>query len=213
MISKTAIILNDVKLGKNPKIGDFVIIGEIPKGERKTTTVIGNNPNIRSHTVIYSGNKIGNNFQTGHGVLIREENEIGDNVSIGSHTVIEHHIKIGNNVRIHSNSFIPEYSVLEDNCWIGPCVCFTNVLHPLCPKAKKCVKGPIIKKGAKIGAGSVLLPGVIIGKNSLIGAGSIVVGDIPDNVVAFGNPAKVAKKIKDLKCPFNLITRPYTIIK
>jgi len=210
MIRKTVIILKNVKFGKNPKVGDFCIIGEIPRGKGgRLKTEIGDNTLIRSHTVIYAGNKIGNNFQTGHGVLIREENEIGNNVSIGSHTVIEHHIKIGNNVRIHSNTFIPEYSVLEDNCWIGPGVVFTNVLHPLCPKAKKCLKGPTIKKGAKIGAGSVLLPDVTIGENSLIGAGSVVVGDIPDGVVAIGNPAKVIKKIKDLKCRYGLVKKPY----
>jgi len=58
------------------------------------TTTIGDNCAIRFHTVIYAGNKIGNNFQTGHGVNIREFNEIGDNVSIGTHSIIEHHIKM-----------------------------------------------------------------------------------------------------------------------
>lgn len=206
------LIKNNVRLGMGAKIGEFCVIGELPsgrKGRGVKKTVIGDNALIRSHTVIYTGNKIGKNFQTGHGVLIREENEIGDNVGIGSHSVIEHHVKIGNNVRIHSNSFIPEYSVLEDSCWVGPCVVFTDVLHPLCPKAKKCVKGPIIKKGAKIGAGSVLLPDITIGECSLIGAGSVVVDNIPSGVVAFGNPAKVIKKISDLKCKLRLIKKPY----
>lgn len=66
---------------------------------------------IRSHTVIYAGNMIGNNSHTGHSVVIREENEIPDNVSIGTHSVIEHNVKIANEVRIHSQAFIPEYSV------------------------------------------------------------------------------------------------------
>lgn len=210
MISKTTIILNKVKLGKNPKIGDFCLLGEVPMSENRINkTIIGKNALVRSHTIIYGGNNIGNNFQTGHGVLIREDNLIGDNVSIGSHTIIEHHVKIGNNVRIHSNSFIPEYSILEDDCWIGPNVTFTNTLHPKCPKAKDCIKGPIIRQGAKIGGGTVLLPGVIIGKNSLIGAGSVIVSNIPDNSVAVGNPAKVIKKINKLTCPFNLVIKPY----
>jgi len=56
--------------------------------------VIGDGAVIRSHTVIYAGNRIGRGFQTGHGVMIRESNTIGDEVSIGTGSVIEHHVVI-----------------------------------------------------------------------------------------------------------------------
>ncbi len=126
-------IYKNVIIGKNAQIGEYVIIGEPPRGyeDGELVTVIGDNCVIRSHAVIYAGNKIGNNFQTGHGINIRELNEIGDDVSIGTHSIIEHHIKIADKVRIHSNVFIPEYSYLKEGCWIGPCVTITNVLHPL----------------------------------------------------------------------------------
>ena len=75
-------ILKNVKLGKNMVLGDFVIIGVPPRGreEGELETIIGDNAVIRSHTVIYAGNIIGSNFQTGHHVNIREENVIGDKV-------------------------------------------------------------------------------------------------------------------------------------
>jgi hypothetical protein len=95
---------------------------------------------------------IGRNSQTGHRVLIREKNRIGNDVSIGSNSCIEHHIKIEDRVRIHSQVFIAEFSVLEEGCWIGPKAVFTNAYHPLCPKVKECLRGPTIKRGAKIGA-------------------------------------------------------------
>ena len=75
---------------------------------------IGEGSVIRSHTVIYAGNVIGRNFQTGNKVNIRESNRIGNNVSVGTLSVIEHHVEIGDGVRIHTQAFIPEYSVLED---------------------------------------------------------------------------------------------------
>jgi acetyltransferase-like isoleucine patch superfamily enzyme len=207
-------IYKNVIIGKNAKIGEFVIIGKPPRGNKdeELTTIIGDNCVIRSHTVIYAGNKIGNNFQTGHGVNIREFNEIGDDVSIGTHSIIEHHIKIENKVRIHSNVFIPEYSCLKKGCWIGPCVTVTNVLHPLCKKAKECVKGATIGENTKIGANVTILPDITIGKNCLVGAGSLVTKNLlVNNYVYAGFPAKKIKHIKDLTCPYNLIDKPYEV--
>ena len=213
MDNQTYKIYPNVTLGKNIEIGDYVIIGVPPRGKKsgELETVIGDNAVIRSHTVIYAGNLIGDNFQTGHAAMIREENEIGNNVSIGTHSVVEHHVKIGNKVRIHSQAFIPEYSILEDEAWIGPNVVFTNVYHPLCPKAKECMKGPTIKKKAKICANATLLPDIVVGVNALVGAGSVVVDDVPDGVVVVGVPAKVIKSIRELICPYKLIDIPYEI--
>ena len=192
-------INENVKIGKDCEIEDFVIIGFHPKSKLSfLQTEIGNNALFRSHTIIYAGNTIGNYFQTGHFVLVREENEIGDNVSIGSGSVIEHHIKIEKGVRIHSKVFIPEFSILEENCWIGPNVVFTNAKYPRSPQVKESLKGVHVKKNAKIGANSTLLPGITIGENSLIGAGSVVTKDVPPNVVVVGNPAIIIKNINQL---------------
>ena len=186
------------KLGKPAHIGDYSIIG-LSTDKKSPITSIGNNSNIRSHTVIYFGNKIGKAFQTGHHVMVRESNEIGNNVSIGTNSVIEHHVKIGNDVRIHSNVFVPEYTELEDNCWIGPNVVFTNARYPKSKNVKETLKGAIVKKGAKIGANSTILPGITIGENALIGAGSVVTRDVEAGKVVAGNPAKIIKDISEIK--------------
>jgi len=73
------------------------------------------------------------------------------------------------------------------------------------------MRGPTIKKGAKIGCNVTVLPFVTIGKNSLIGAGSVVTKDIPPNSVAYGNPAKVRRKIFDIKCDKGFIDKPYKL--
>lgn len=200
-----------VELGENYQFGLWVIVGEPPQGQPPggLTTRIGPGANIRSHSVIYAGNVIGQNFNTGHGVLVRELNTIGDDVSIGSHSVIEHHVTIGQRVRIHSQAFIPEFSVLEDEAWIGPNVVFTNALHPRCPQAKTCLKGPRIRRGAKIGANATLAPDIEIGEMALVGAGSVVTKDVPAGAVVAGNPARVLKGIEALTCPYDLIESPY----
>jgi len=189
-----------VELGPGCVLEDFVVVGVPPRGseEGELKTIIGPNATIRSHTVIYAGNQIGTNFQTGNKANIRESNEIGDNVSIGTLSVIEHHVKIGNNVRIHTQVFIPEYSILEDHSWLGPNVVLTNAKYPQSPGVKENLEGPIVKKGAKIGANSTILPGIVIGENALVGAGSVVVTDVPDGVVVAGNPARIIKNVTDL---------------
>ncbi len=189
-----------VELGLNTIVEDYCILGVPPRGQKEgdLKTVIGARAIIRSHTVIYAGNQIGNNFQTGNKVNIRELNEIGNNVSIGTLSIIEHHVRIGDNVRIHSQVFMPEYSILEENVWLGPNVVLTNAKYPASPGAKENLKGPVIKKGAKIGANATILPGIVVGENTLVGAGSVVVNDIPANVVVAGNPARIIKNISDL---------------
>jgi acetyltransferase-like isoleucine patch superfamily enzyme len=199
-ILRTINVYKSVKIKKSCRMEDYVIIGRPPDDEKdgEAETVLGVNAFIRSHTVIYSGNIIGDDFKTGHHVMIRENNIIGNDVSIGTHTILEHDVKIGNNVRVHSNVFIPEYSILEDYCWIGPSVVLTNALYPLSKGVKENLKGPLIKKRAIIGANSTILPGIIIGKNSLVGAGSVVVKDVDDYAVVAGNPAKVINNITNL---------------
>ena len=135
------------------------------------------------------------NFQTGNKANIRELNQIGDNVSIGTLSVVEHHVTIGDGVRIHTQSFVPEYTILENNCWIGPSVVMTNTRYPKHKLAKNDLIGPHVKQNAKIGANTTLLPGVVVGINSLVGAGSVVVKDVHDGVIVAGNPAK---KIRDI---------------
>jgi acetyltransferase-like isoleucine patch superfamily enzyme len=191
----------NVHLGENAMIDDFSIVGAPPRGKKpgELETRVGARAVIRSHTVIYAGNIIGDDFQTGHGALVREQNQIGNNVSIGSHTIVEHHVNIGNNVRLHSNVFIPEYSVLEDDCWIGPNVVLTNARYPRSRNVKEQLRGAIIRRGAKIGANATLLPGIVIGLNALVGAGAVVTHDVRDGAVVVGNPAREVKRVEDIE--------------
>lgn len=154
-------------------------------------TTVGSNSNIRSGSIIYCGSSIGDNFVTGHNVLIREKNLIGDNVSIGSGSIIEHSIVIGDNVRLHSSCFIPEFTIIEDGAWIGPCVTLTNSKYPNQTWSKDKLQACKISRGAIIGANVTILPGVVIGENCLVGAGSVVTKSVPSGKVVFGVPAKV----------------------
>ncbi len=194
MIAKTAIVYPEVKLGKNAHIEDYCIVGAPLQDGSCPETWIGDNCVIRSHTVIYAGNKIGNNFKAGNKSNIRELNEIGNNVSIGTLSVVEHHVVLEDNVRIHTSAFIPEYSILKKGCWIGPHVVLTNARYPNRPDTKHNLQGVTVQAGAVIGANSTLSPGIEIGESALVGSGSNVVRNVRNHSTCVGNPAKEREK-------------------
>ena len=190
-------------------LDDGVILG-YPSGRGCVQVLtIGPEAHIRSSTVIYSGSRIGCNLETGHNVIIREENDIGDHLRIWNNSVIDYGCRIGNNVKIHNKVYIAQFTIIEDDVFLAPGVTLANDLHPGCPDALECMRGPCINKGAQIGINCTILPRVVIGEHSLIGAGSVVTRDIPAGVVAYGNPAQVICDIGNLTCTTGMRDRPY----
>ncbi|NPV87527.1 MAG: N-acetyltransferase [Anaerolineae bacterium] len=124
---------------------------------------------------------------------------IGKNCNIGDHCFIESGVIIGNNVTIKNGNMIFEGVMLEDGVFVGPHVFFTNDLYPRSPRlpqAKKryetqdWLKKTLVKQGATLGAGAIILAGNTIGEFSMVGAGSVVTRDVPAYALVIGNPAK-----------------------
>ncbi len=113
--------------------------------------------------------------------------KIGKGCSIGFNCEIDEGVTIGNSVRIGAFCFIPSGVTIEEGCFIAPRVTFSNDKHP--PSNRSKWAKTLIKKGAMVGVGSVILPGVTIGENAIVGAGSVVTKDVPDNEVWYGQAA------------------------
>jgi acetyltransferase-like isoleucine patch superfamily enzyme len=161
--------------------------------------VLGEDARIRSNTVVYLGSRIGARLNTGHNVIIREECLIGDDVSIWSNTVVDYGCRLGNHVKIHSNCYIAQYTEIEDGAFLAPGVTIANDLYPGQAASAAVMSGPHIGAGAQIGVNVTILPFVRIGAGCLIGAGAVVVRDIPDGCVAYGNPATVRGRVGELR--------------
>ena len=212
-ISKSARIGHNVKIGDNTVIYDNVVIGDntiicndCVIGEplnsyysnidtyENPETIIGNNSLIRSHTIVYAGNKMSDNFQCGHRVTIREYTVFGKNCSLGTLDDIQGYSEFGDYCRLHSNVHIGQKSKLGNFVFVYPYVIFTN--DPT-PPSDICV-GPMVDDFSQIATGSILLPGVKIGKHCLVGAGSIVGKNVEDYQLVVGIPAKVKKDVREV---------------
>lgn len=195
------------RLGPNARLDDGVVLGY--PAERPIAlaeTVIGRDARIRRGTVIYSNVVIGDGLETGHNVVIREQNVIGDGFSIWSGSVVDYGCQIGNQVRVHSNVYIAQHTTIEDDVFLAPGVTIANDPHPICTL---CMRGPTIKRGARIGVNATLLPLITIGEGALVGAGSVVTRDVPPGAVVVGNPARIVKQVDELVCPLGIVDRPY----
>jgi acetyltransferase-like isoleucine patch superfamily enzyme len=125
---------------------------------------------------------------------------IGIDCNIGEHCFVESGASIGNQVTIKNGNMIWEGVHLEDGVFVGPQVVFTNDLYPRSPRLPQVkkryadrdwLKSTVIKHGASVGAGAVILAGVTIGQFCLVGAGSIVTKNLPSHALAVGRPARV----------------------
>ena len=129
--------------------------------------------------------------------------EVGDDSKIGCFVEIQKNAKIGKNVKVSSHTFICEGVTIEDDVFVGHNVSFINDKYPrstnpeggLQTEADWAVVPTLVKKGASIGTSTTVLCGVTIGENAIIGAGSVVTKDVPPNVIAYGIPAKVQKRL------------------
>tara|TARA_B100000768_G_scaffold180101_1_gene199252 strand:- start:1032 stop:1493 length:462 start_codon:yes stop_codon:yes gene_type:complete len=138
---------------------------------------------------------IGSNTKIWQFVVVLENAKIGADVNICSHCFIENDVVVGDRVTIKNGNQLWDGLVIEDDVFIGPNVTFTNDKFPRSKKSKHNLSRTLVKKGASIGGGSVILPGIIIGENAMIGAGSVVTSDVKKNSLVFGNPAR---HIRDL---------------
>lgn len=203
-VSKKASIGNNVRIGDNTIIFDNVIIEDnvtiahnCVLGEplndyylnpeyTNPVTKIGANSLIRSHSIIYAGNILGENVSTGHRVTLREYNQIGHHTVIGTLSDIQGNVSIGQYNRLYSNVHIASYSTIGDFVFMYPYAIVTN--DPFPPSND--LKGGIIGDYTAVAVHSIILSGVSVGTNCLISANSVVKNNLSNYTFAMGDPAK-----------------------
>jgi acetyltransferase-like isoleucine patch superfamily enzyme len=134
----------------------------------------------------------------GDQACVRERCMIGDDVVIGRGSLVENDTSVGALTKIQAHAYITAYSVLEDNVFIAPCVITTNDnFMGRTEQRHDQIKGPTIRRGARIGGGAVLLPGIEIGEEAFVGAGAVVIRDVLPRALVVGNPARQIREVPD----------------
>lgn len=186
------IIHSNVNIDSNTTIGARCILGEYlvdfynEHKEYKHRLHIGKNSLIRSETIIYGDNDLGDYLQTGHRVTIREKSKIGSHVRIGTLSDIQGYCEIQDYVNMHSNVHIGQKSLVKKYAWIFPYVVLTNDPNP--PSEE--LLGVTIEEYAVVSTGTVVLPGMTVGEGALVGAGAIVTKNVSADSIVVGNPAR-----------------------
>jgi acetyltransferase-like isoleucine patch superfamily enzyme len=156
---------------------------------------IGDGAIVREFVVLCSGVHIGRHVLVGHHCVLRRLARIGDD-SVLSHLVsVQHDVTIGTLVRVSSLTHLTGGCLIEDRVQIGAGVATIDDNALEWPNPTE-LKAPVFREGCRIGSGCSILSGVEIGRNTVIGAGSVVTRSMPENVVAFGNPAYIQRDRK-----------------
>jgi acetyltransferase-like isoleucine patch superfamily enzyme len=146
---------------------------------------------IHPTAVVDKTAKIGEGTKIWHFVHIRENAEIGSDCVFGHSVYVDKEVSIGNGVKLENRATVYHGVKIEDKVFVGPHVTFTNDPYPRSFSTDWKIVETLVKEGASIGAGSVVVCGITIGEYAMIGAGSVVTSDIPPHALVYGNPAEV----------------------
>jgi acetyltransferase-like isoleucine patch superfamily enzyme len=149
--------------------------------------------------VIFPDVRIGETTRIGNFVMVRSATVIGEGCTIGSYVDIEGEVVIGNHVSLQSGVYVTRGVIIEDDVFCGPRVITMNdkrIVHRR-PNLVWQPAAPRILRAARVGGGSVLMPGVTVGENAFVGSGAVVTRDVPDRAIVVGNPARIVGTVPD----------------
>ncbi len=146
---------------------------------------------VHETAIIDQGAQIGIDTKIWHFTHVMGTAQIGQNCNIGQNVYVDKNVTIGNGVKIQNNVSVYANVIIEDDCFLGPSMVFTNVMNPRAFVERKTeFKNTLVKKGCSIGANATIVCGTTLGEYAFIGAGSVVTKDVPNFAMVVGVPAK-----------------------
>jgi acetyltransferase-like isoleucine patch superfamily enzyme len=205
-IDPSATVYPGTVLGEGVKVLENAVVGKQPtlsprstaKREPLQAAVIGDGTIVSTGAIVFAGATIGARVILGDQSCVRERVHVGDDVVLGRGSLIENDTTVGARTKIQANAYITAYSTLEEDVFIAPCVVTTNDnFMGRTERRHGLIKGPTIRRGARVGGGATLLPGIEIGEEAFVGAGAVVTKDVEPRMLVVGNPARVVRLVAD----------------
>jgi acetyltransferase-like isoleucine patch superfamily enzyme len=205
-VHPTAIVYPGTVLGEGVKVLEHAVVGKQPALSPRSTAnreelppaEIGDGTIVSTGAIVFAGAQIGARVILGDQSCVRERVVVGDDVVIGWGSLVENDTTIGAMTKIQAGAYITAYSTLEDHVFIAPCVVTTNDdFMGRTERRHELIKGPTIRRGARVGGGAVLLPGIEIGEEAFVGAGAVVTKTVEPRMLVVGNPARVMRPVHE----------------
>jgi len=205
-IGNGVVIHPDTRVGDRVRIDDHAVLGKTPRSasisilkvsSQYPPLEIGDEAFVGVHSIIYVGAKLAEKVFVADLASIREDVTLEEGVIVGRGVTIENRCRVGEYTKIETEAYVTAYTIIEERCFIAPMVCMSNDNYLGRTEERfQHMKGPHIKRGARIGSNATLLPGVIIGEEAVVGAGSVVTTEIPSYETWVGVPARFLRRTK-----------------
>ncbi|MFL5936945.1 MAG: acyltransferase [Gaiellaceae bacterium] len=205
-VHTSALVYPGTVLGENVKVLENAVVGKQPtlsprstaKREPLEPTTIGDGSIVSTGAIVFAGSRIGARVILGDQSCVRERVTVGDDVVLGRGSLIENDTTVGDRTKIQAEAYVTAYSTLEEDVFIAPCVVTTNDnFMGRTERRHELIKGPTIRRGARVGGGAILCPGIEIGEEAFVGAGAVVTKDVPPRKIVVGNPARVLRDVPE----------------
>ena len=205
-VHPTATVYPGTVLGENVRVLENAVVGTQPALGPKSTAKreplppaeIGDRTVVSTGAIVFAGTKVGAACILGDQSCVRERVTIADDVVVGRGSLVENDTTIGSGTRIQAEAYVTAYSTLEEEVFIAPCVVTTNDnFMGRTERRKELMKGPTIRRGARVGGGAILCPGIEVGEEAFVGAGAVVTKDVPPRMLVVGNPARVLRAVAE----------------
>jgi UDP-3-O-[3-hydroxymyristoyl] glucosamine N-acyltransferase len=204
-IGANSVVHAGVRIGAGGLIEDLVVLGKRPRLRRGSSAAaaaaelgqleLGDEVTVCCGAVLYAGAVVGANSIIGDQAQVREGSRIGERSVVGRASCVDFNAIVGDRVSIQTGVYVTSWAVVEDEVFLGPGVLMTNDdtmgRHPRGER----LSAPVVRRAARVGGATVLVPGVEIGEEAFVGAGAVVTRDVGPREVVLGVPARVVRHV------------------
>jgi acetyltransferase-like isoleucine patch superfamily enzyme len=190
LIGDGCLIEDHAILAKRPRLA----VGSSAGGEVGHLT-LGEGVTVCQQAIVFAGATIGAGAILGDQSFVRERSSVGADSVIGRGSVVDNDVQLGARVRVQTAVYLTAFTLVEDDVFVGPGALTTNDNTMARHGTEAPLRGAILRRACRVGAGALLTPGVEIGEEAYVAAGALVTRDVPPRGVVMGAPARVVREV------------------